>query len=171
MGHSFCPVVYNLQAFKIIWHNRLQVWIRLVLMVFLFGKFSKNVEQIINIYRIFYKLSQEINSISQKSSFLFKKSKVEIKNFIKVIRDVVLIILNHFQPSFLQNYYIFPFHVEPNLCAPNMPCTNQEVEQWGFQYWDWPILFHLLLDARAPNMHILQSCSTSHWCMWNGHMW
>ena len=101
-------------------------------MVFLFGQFSINVEQIINIYRIFYKLSQAIYSISQKYSFLFKKLKVEIKNFIKVIRDVVLIILNHFQPSFLQNYYIFPFHVEPNLCAPNMPCTNQEVEQWGF---------------------------------------
>ena len=101
-------------------------------MVFLFGQFSINVEQIINIYRIFYKLSKVIYSISQKYSFLFKKLKVEIKNFIKVIRDVVLIILNHFQPSFLQNYYIFPFHVEPNLCAPNMPCTNQEVEQWGF---------------------------------------
>ena len=87
-------------------------------MMFLFGQFSENVEQINNFYRILYKLSQEIHPISQKSSFLFKRLKVEIKNFIKVIRDVILIILNQFQPFPLQNYYFFPFHVEPNLCAP-----------------------------------------------------
>ena len=102
-------------------------------MMFLFGQFSEqNVEQIINIYRILYKLSQEIHPTSLKSSFLYNKLKVEIKNFIKVIRDVILIILNHFQPFLPQNYYIFPFHVEPNRCAPNLPCINQEVEQWGF---------------------------------------
>ena len=93
--------------------------------MFLFGQFSENVEQINNFYRILYKLSQEIHPISQKSSFLFKRLKVEIRNFIKVIRDVILIILNQFQPFLLQNYYIFPFHVEPNLCAPNMPCINR----------------------------------------------
>ena len=104
--------------------------------MFLFGRISEqNVEQINNIYRILYNLSQEIHPISLKSSFLFKKLKVEIKNFIKVIRDVILIILNHFQPFILQNYYIFPFHVEPHLCAPKMPCINQEVEQWGFPHY------------------------------------